>query len=37
MTAQIRAASRQRELRFCVAFHTLAALPGAQAAVAATP
>jgi hypothetical protein len=37
MTAQIRSASRQRELRFGAAFHNLAALPGAQAAIAATP
>ncbi len=36
MTAQIRSANRQRELHFGVAFRNLAALPGAQAAIAAT-
>jgi hypothetical protein len=36
MTAQIRSARHLRARRFGVAFHILAALPGAQATVAAT-
>lgn len=36
MTAQIRSAIRRRELHVGAAFRNLAALPGAQAAIAAT-
>ena len=36
MTAIARSACRQRVLRIGAAFHTLAALPGAPAVIAAT-